>query len=91
MKNKSSGVKEQRSGSVDKEAKAEDADSDAIGDAGTVALEKGAEEQQQLNSDEAKKIVESITDSITHGEKPDIEESTKVGLCVLNSLVVIMT
>ena len=42
------------------------------------ATEKGTDEQQQLNSDEAKKIVESITDSITHGEKPDVEESTKV-------------
>lgn len=43
----------------------------------TCVSEKGTEEQQQLNSDEAKKIVESITDSITHGEKPDVEESTK--------------
>lgn len=39
--------------------------------------EKGSEEQQQINSDEAKKIVESITDSIAHGEKQDVEESTK--------------
>lgn len=40
-------------------------------------VEKGSEEQQQINSDEAKKIVESITDSIAHGEKQDVEESTK--------------
>ena len=40
--------------------------------------EKGSEEQQQINSDDAKKIVESITESITHGEKQDVEESTKV-------------
>ena len=40
--------------------------------------EKGSEEQQQINSDEAKKIVESITDSIAHGDKQDVEESTKV-------------
>ena len=41
-------------------------------------LETKSEEQPQINSDEAKKIVESITDSIAQGEKQDIEESTKV-------------
>ena len=30
-----------------------------------------------MEDDEAKKIVESITDSITSGDKRDIEESTK--------------
>lgn len=66
----------ERSGSVEKEqAKVE---KDATSETPDVATEKGAEEQQQLDSDEAKKIVESITDSITHGEKPDVEESTKV-------------
>jgi protein TIF31 len=65
----------ERSGSVEKETVKSD-DTDIAGVQST--SEKGTEEQQQLNSDEAKKIVESITDSITHGEKPDVEESTKV-------------
>lgn len=30
-----------------------------------------------MEEEEAKKIVESITDSITSGEKKDIEESTR--------------
>ncbi|GLH03477.1 Clustered mitochondria protein homolog [Gryllus bimaculatus] len=37
--------------------------------------ETGAE--NQMEADEAKKIVESITDSITSGEKQELEESTK--------------
>lgn len=66
----------ERSGSVEKEGtKTEEAENSIPA---VPTLEKGTEEQQQLNSDEAKKIVESITDSITHGEKPDVEESTKV-------------
>jgi protein TIF31 len=65
----------ERSGSIEKETiKSEEADIAAV----QSTSEKGTEEQQQLNSDEAKKIVESITESITHGEKPDVEESTKV-------------
>jgi len=41
---------------------------------------KGAEaeaDKSKLEEEEAKKIVESLTDSITSGEKKDIEESTK--------------
>ena len=33
--------------------------------------------KNKMEDDEAKKIVESITDSITSGERRDIEESTK--------------
>ncbi|KAJ9594008.1 hypothetical protein L9F63_014568 [Diploptera punctata] len=33
--------------------------------------------ENQMEADEAKKIVESITDSITSGEKQELEESTK--------------
>ncbi|XP_021934846.1 clustered mitochondria protein homolog [Zootermopsis nevadensis] len=33
--------------------------------------------ESQMGADEAKKIVESITDSITNGEKQELEESTK--------------
>ncbi|XP_054268542.1 clustered mitochondria protein homolog isoform X2 [Macrosteles quadrilineatus] len=39
-------------------------------------VEKVAEENP-MEADEAKKIVESITDSITSGEKQELEESTK--------------
>ena len=35
------------------------------------------EEKNKMEEEEAKKIVESITDSITSGEKKDIEESTR--------------
>lgn len=67
----------ERGSSIEKEAtKTEEVENSVVQT--TTTLEKGTEEQQQLNSDEAKKIVESITDSITHGEKPDVEESTKV-------------
>lgn len=69
----------ERSGSVEKEvAKVDESEISASGIQTIPAIEKGTEEQQHLDSDEAKKIVESITDSITHGEKPDVEESTKV-------------
>ena len=34
-------------------------------------------DKSKLEEEEAKKIVESLTDSITSGEKKDIEESTK--------------
>ena len=41
-------------------------------------LETEAEaDKTKLEEEEAKKIVESLTDSITSGEKKDIEESTK--------------
>lgn len=58
-----------------KEIKLEDAGADV---ANADAAEKGSEEQQQMDSDEAKQIAESITDSITNSEKPDVEESAKV-------------
>lgn len=67
----------ERSSSADKDVKAEEMEESAIVASNAAEAEKGSDEQQ-LNSDEAKKIVESITDSITHGEKPDVEESTKV-------------
>ena len=38
---------------------------------------KEIEEKNKMEEEEAKKIVESITDSITSGEKKDIEESTR--------------
>ena len=38
---------------------------------------KEAEDKNKMEEEEAKKIVESITDSITSGEKKDIEESTR--------------
>ncbi len=41
-----------------------------------VEIEKIASENS-MEADEAKKIVESITDSITNGEKQELEESTK--------------
>lgn len=65
----------ERSGSIEKDVSKSTELENSTCEASS--LEKGTEEQQQLNSDEAKKIVESITDSITHGEKPDVEESTK--------------
>lgn len=81
MKKQKTPVTDQRGTSIEKDSTNSEKDADAP--AATVsedvsAAEKGTEEQQQLDSDEAKKIVESITDSITHGEKPDVEESTKV-------------
>lgn len=69
------GLKKQKT-PAEKDVKAEETEPESA-DAKTA--EKGSEEQP-LNSDEAKKIVESITDSITHGEKPDVEESTKVSI-----------
>ncbi len=51
--------------------------------------EKTVEDREAIDSDEAKKIVESITESITHGEKTDVEESTKVKIvekCSVNIL-----
>merc|ERR1711963_1223469 len=39
--------------------------------------DEGSEKESEMEEDEAKKIVESITDSITSGEKKDIEESTR--------------
>ncbi|XP_067010907.2 clustered mitochondria protein homolog [Anabrus simplex] len=44
-------------------------------DADSKSASEGAE--NQMEADEAKKIVESITDSITSGEKQELEESTK--------------
>eukprot|EP00096_Caligus_rogercresseyi_P001416 TRINITY_DN1226_c0_g1_i1.p1 TRINITY_DN1226_c0_g1~~TRINITY_DN1226_c0_g1_i1.p1 ORF type:complete len:1301 (+),score=495.78 TRINITY_DN1226_c0_g1_i1:192-4094(+) len=38
---------------------------------------KEIEEKEKMEDEEAKKIVESITDSITSGDKKDIEESTR--------------
>ena len=38
---------------------------------------KEIEDKNKMEEEEAKKIVESITDSITSGEKKDIEESTR--------------
>uniref|UniRef100_A0A0K2T2F5 Clustered mitochondria protein homolog n=1 Tax=Lepeophtheirus salmonis TaxID=72036 RepID=A0A0K2T2F5_LEPSM len=38
---------------------------------------KEVEEKEKMEDEEAKKIVESITDSITSGDKKDIEESTR--------------
>lgn len=75
--------RQQKAGSIEKEVVKADLSAASSTDTSEQptaenATEKGADEQQQLNSDEAKKIVESITDSITHGEKPDVEESTKV-------------
>lgn len=70
---------DERNGTTDK-VKAEEPEEPAAVNGTGVAIEKGSEEQH-LDSDEAKKIVESITDSITHGEKPDVEESTKVITC----------
>lgn len=71
---------QQKAGSTEKELVKVEAlvvASESVEQPTETATEKGTDEQQQLNSDEAKKIVESITDSITHGEKPDVEESTK--------------
>merc|ERR1712142_726870 len=39
--------------------------------------EKGESEKRELQEDEAKRIVESMTDSITSGEKQEMEDSTK--------------
>ncbi|XP_023320484.1 clustered mitochondria protein homolog [Eurytemora carolleeae] len=39
--------------------------------------EKDAEKEGEMEEDEAKRIVESMTDSITSGEKQDMEDSTK--------------
>ncbi|PSN53310.1 Clustered mitochondria protein [Blattella germanica] len=40
-------------------------------------LKENSAIENQMEADEAKKIVESITDSITSGEKQELEESTK--------------
>merc|ERR1712079_609998 len=37
----------------------------------------GSEKESEMEEDEAKRIVESMTDSITCGEKKDVEDSTK--------------
>lgn len=77
---------QQKAGSTEKELVKVEAlavASESVEQPTETATEKGADEQQQLNSDEAKKIVESITDSITQGEKPDVEESTKVSFLVI--------
>merc|ERR1719282_848720 len=37
----------------------------------------GTEKESEMEEDEAKRIVESMTDSITCGEKKDVEDSTK--------------
>ena len=39
--------------------------------------EDGSEKESEMEEDEAKRIVESMTDSITCGEKKDVEDSTK--------------
>jgi len=39
--------------------------------------EEGAEKESEMEEDEAKRIVESMTDSITSGEKKEVEDSTK--------------
>ena len=77
---------QQKAGSTEKELVKVEAlvvASESVEQPTETATEKGTDEQQQLNSDEAKKIVESITDSITHGEKPDVEESTKVSFGII--------
>jgi protein TIF31 len=38
---------------------------------------EGAEKESEMEEDEAKRIVESMTDSITSGEKKEVEDSTK--------------
>merc|ERR1719431_1261690 len=38
---------------------------------------EGAEKEGEMEEDEAKRIVECMTDSITSGEKKDVEDSTK--------------
>lgn len=43
----------------------------------TIDSNKEVSAQSTIEADEAKKIVESITDSITGGEKQELEESTK--------------
>merc|ERR1711892_783756 len=42
-----------------------------------VKKEEGAEKESEMEKDEAKRIVESMTDSITSGEKKEVEDSTK--------------
>jgi len=42
-----------------------------------VKKEEGAEKESEMEEDEAKRIVESMTDSITSGEKKEVEDSTK--------------
>jgi len=39
--------------------------------------EEGAEKESDMEEDEAKRIVESMADSITSGEKKEVEDSTK--------------
>merc|ERR1712079_523055 len=39
--------------------------------------DEGSEKESELEEDEAKRIVESMTDSITCGEKKEVEDSTK--------------
>ncbi|XP_033221558.1 clustered mitochondria protein homolog [Belonocnema kinseyi] len=48
-------------------------------DTGVTSIDSNKEDSTQstIEADEAKKIVESITDSITGGEKQELEESTK--------------
>jgi len=42
-----------------------------------IKKEDGSEKESEMEEDEAKRIVESMTDSITCGEKKDVEDSTK--------------
>merc|ERR1712168_1547172 len=39
--------------------------------------DEGSEKESEMEEDEAKRIVESMTDSITCGEKKEVEDSTK--------------
>ena len=42
-----------------------------------ISQESEKEKEGEMEEDEAKRIVESMTDSITSGEKQDMEDSTK--------------
>jgi len=42
-----------------------------------VEKKEGSEKEGEMEEDEAKRIVESMTDSITSGEKKEVEDSTK--------------
>ncbi|XP_011646546.1 clustered mitochondria protein homolog [Pogonomyrmex barbatus] len=63
----------------EKETTKEDKKEDKKEDSTVVTVDSNKEDctQSLIEADEAKKIVESITDSITGGEKQELEESTK--------------
>ncbi|XP_066588334.1 clustered mitochondria protein homolog [Prorops nasuta] len=66
-----------RSQQKEKETSSKDDKKEEVNGLGDIDSNKDDSVQLSIETDDAKKIVESITDSITGGEKQELEESTK--------------